>query len=119
MSSGGGGGSTFKQALGLTTLVAEVGAAPFTGGVSLAGVPGSLAVLGSGASQAGGEAARAASRLQNNLLQPIKNTIPLPTLSDDAVQAARNNQLLALQSRSGRASTLLSTTQGTKTNFGS
>lgn len=43
----------------------------------------------------------------SSLLQPIQAPKPLPTINDDAVKKARNNSLLNLQSRSGRASTLL------------
>lgn len=52
-------------------------------------------------------------------LDPIQNLKPIPAIDDAAVKAARNNQLVSLQQRSGRASTQLSGTQGTKTTFGS
>lgn len=51
--------------------------------------------------------------------QPIQNLKPIPTIDDAAVKAARNNQLISLQQKSGRSSTNLSSTQGTKTTFGS
>lgn len=53
-----------------------------------------------------------------SLIKPIENVKPLPTIDDAAVKAARNNKLVDLQKSSGRASTLLSGTQGTKTTFG-
>lgn len=57
--------------------------------------------------------------LNNNMLQPAKNLNPIPTIDDQAVKNVRNQQLLSLQQRSGRASTQLSGIQGTKTTFGS
>ncbi len=42
-------------------------------------------------------------------LSPIKRPQLLPTINSDAVQKARSNALTSLQSRSGRASTLLTT----------
>ncbi len=52
------------------------------------------------------------------LIKPIETPKALPTIDDAAVKAARNNKLVDLQKSSGRASTLLSGTQGTKTTFG-
>lgn len=112
-------GSQAQQGVGALGLVGAIGAAPFTGGFSLLAVPGSLGLLANGTRQQNAQQNRAQRALGNSLIQPIKNTTPLPTTSDAAVQQARNNKLMALQSQSGRSSTWLSGTQGTKTTFGS
>lgn len=53
------------------------------------------------------DAANAAKNLQNSLQQPVTQPKPLPTLDSKSIQDAKLNELRALQSRSGRQSTIL------------
>jgi hypothetical protein len=104
-----------KQALGTVGLISAIAAAPFTGGLSLAAAPGSLALIAGGTKQSGDQAKRAQNALQNNLLKPISTPKIAPTVDNAAVQQQRANSLVQLQQRSGRASTLL-TNQGASAN---
>lgn len=114
----GGAGKALTIAAGLAAVAATGGAA--AGLVA----PGLAAAAGGGAVAAGttglsvSSSAKAAQSLKRSILKPISNTKPLPTIDDEAVKAARNNELISLQQRSGRASTQLSQIQGTKTTFG-
>ena len=121
MSGGGGSGNALMTAglIGLATVatIATAGAAS----------PALLAVAGAGAgaAAAGGaamtsneakSAARAATAKTNNLLNSRKE-ISRPTLGMNS-QNARMDALKALQNRSGRASTLLTTQPGAGNTFG-
>lgn len=113
----GGGGSAVKQVLGAAGLALSIAAAPATGGASLLGVPGSLAALGSGMKSAAGTAKRAANAANNNMSALFRNKAPTPIAPTNTNSTAGIDTLRALQARSGRASTLL-TSPGSQNTFG-
>jgi hypothetical protein len=113
--SGGSTGSTVKQGVGILGAITAVAAAPATGGASLAALPGAIALTKSGADQAAAQQKRAQQALTNSLIKPISTPKVAPTPDNAAVQQQRANNLLQLQQRSGRASTLL-TNQGAGAN---
>lgn len=53
------------------------------------------------------DAEKAQKKLAGSLAQPIQQPKVLPTIDSQAVQSARNNRLVQLQAKSGRASTIL------------
>lgn len=106
-----------QQTVGALTLAASIAGAPFTGGASLGGTPGSLALLRHGTRQVQSEN-RQARNLANSLIpKPIEPNIA-PTINQDKIQKARLSALSSLQSRTGRASTLLTSQAGQNNTFG-
>lgn len=108
---------------GLGAAVGAIGggtAGFFLGGPlgAISGAEAGATILGTAGNYSDNQQASAARHLKNSLLQPISQIKPLPTIDDAAVKAVRNKELLSLQQKTGRASTLLSGTQGTKTTFG-
>ena len=92
-------------------LLAGLALAPFTGGVSLAGGAALGASLGgsAGALKTVGidQPAAAMKKLQSSLIKPISTPQVMPTVDNAVVQKTKANELMQLQNRSGRASTVL------------
>jgi len=106
-----------QQAYGALVGITSIAAAPFSGGVTLAGLPGALATVRHGTRQVQSEN-RQARNLQNSLTpKQIKPTI-IPTINEDKVQKSRLSVLQSLQQRTGRASTLLTSQSGQNNTFG-
>lgn len=117
---GAGVGAAVGAGLGLALIATGVGA-PVGAGLLVGGLAAGGATYGTAAATRNDimHGKRVLSALGSNISQPTQNLKPIPTIDDAAVKAARNNQLISLQQRSGRASTQLSGIQGTKTTFGS
>lgn len=100
---------------GLQTIGALAAAAAITAGSAGTLSPVAAVIVGTagiGTAAAGTKisndaASQAQKKLQNSLLQPISTPKVAPTPDNEAVQRQRSDTLLALQNRSGRASTLL------------
>jgi len=78
-------------------------------GPLIAAIPAALTALGStGTAIATGVAGLAASKLLSPKAPAITQPKAMPTVDDEAAQAARRRQIAEMQARSGRASTILS-----------